>query len=76
MSDGSELAFYTTDELVTELLRRKTFLGVVVHADNDFRNDHWNDEQVFKVRFNSNLDVCQTSRLLDRIGDYLQERNL
>lgn len=64
----SDLAFFTTEELVNELMRRTTFLGVVVHSGSDFKNGEWIGEKVFKVRFNSNLSKTETSRLLKNVG--------
>ena len=69
----SELAFYTTEELITELLSRSTFLGVIVHAPNDLKRE-WEAEQVFKVRFNGNLDTPQVGRLLDVVARRLDEQ--
>lgn len=31
----SDLAFYTSDELVEELMNRKTFLGLVIRAEEE-----------------------------------------
>jgi hypothetical protein len=67
----NELAFYTTQELIAELMRRRTFLGVVVHSSAEHRGPAWAGEGVFKVHFNSNLDTQETGRLLDRVAQYL-----
>ena len=74
--DGSELAFFASEDLIAELLGRKTFLGVVVHAEREFRNGRWDDEMVFKVRFNENLDATQTSRLLEVVSEYIEQRGV
>ena len=37
----SDLAFYTTKELVAELMQRKTFLGVIVHAEKELKGPAW-----------------------------------
>ena len=37
MESQNDLAFVTSQELVNELMRRKTFLGVVIHAEGDVR---------------------------------------
>jgi hypothetical protein len=66
----SGLEFYTTNELVSELMRRKTFLGVVVHSTDELRGA-WSGEKVFQVHFNSNLDTEQAGRLLDAIAAHL-----
>jgi len=69
--DTTGLEFFTTRELVDELMRRKTFLGVVVHAGDELKDREWTGEKTFKVHFNSNLDTVQASRLLDTVADYL-----
>src|SRR5436190_1642321 len=35
------LELYTTRELIEELMRRTTFLGVVVHSEEELRNGAW-----------------------------------
>jgi hypothetical protein len=69
--DSSELAFYSTDELIAELVRRRTFLGVVVHSQEGMKNGQWGDERTFKVHFNGNLGPTRASRLLDRVASYM-----
>ena len=71
--DSSDLAFYTTNELVEEILRRKTFLGVVIQSEEDYRAPHWGRERIFKVQYNSNLSGDQAARLLDVVAEYVQE---
>ena len=66
-----ELAFFSTNELIEELLRRKTFLGVVVHSEQEYREEEWGPERVFRVRFNANLDTAKTGRLLDNIAEHI-----
>ena len=50
-----DLAFYTTEELIEELLSRHTFLGVVVHSTEEHRGTQWQGEKQFQVHFNDNL---------------------
>lgn len=69
--EAGELAFYSTEELVNELLKRTTFLGVVVHTEDDWKGNDWGEERTFKVRFNSNLETAEASRLLGRVAEYL-----
>lgn len=69
--EAGELAFFSTEELVDELVRRTTFLGVVVHSETDWKGDAWGQERTFKVQFNSNLDTAEASRLLGRVAEYL-----
>jgi len=67
--DSADLAFYTTTDLINELLRRKTFLGVIVHAEDELRQQGWQGEKIFRVHFNSNLDRETASGLLDVIAE-------
>ena len=69
--ESSELAFYTNQELVEELMRRKTFLGVVVQSEAEWKGRDWGEERVFKVHLNGNLDATQAGRLLDRVAEHL-----
>jgi len=69
-----DLAFFTTQELIDELMRRTTFLGVVVHSEKEFTGGPWGEERMFKVRFNSNLETAQASRLLDTVAEFM-DRN-
>lgn|GEM_PF-822906 len=73
---GSELAFYSNQELIDELLRRTTFLGVVVHSAEEIRNRQWGAERVMRVQFNENLNTEQASRLLDVVAAQLGDRSL
>jgi hypothetical protein len=68
------LELYTAEQLIGELMRRKTFLGVVVQAEEDCKTRKWQGDKVFKVHFNANLSPEQAGRLLDVISDHL-DRN-
>lgn len=68
---SSELAFFTTQELIEELIRRQTFFGVIVHSAEEHKRDNWEDERMFKVHFNQNLDPARASRLLDSVAEYM-----
>jgi hypothetical protein len=69
--EAGELALFSTEELVKELVNRTTFLGVVVHSEENWKGDAWGEDRTFKVQFNSNLDTAETSRLLSRVAEYL-----
>jgi hypothetical protein len=71
----SDLEFYTTNELVAELMRRKTFLGLVVHSEGDFRETTWKGEKVFKVRVSRNLDLAEAGRLLDIVAERMAQHD-
>lgn len=69
-----DLAFFTTAELIDELLSRHTFLGVVVHSSEhrgrggqDERA--WQGDKQFKVHFNDNLSPAEAARLLAAVSD-------
>jgi hypothetical protein len=66
-----DLAFFTSHELISELMRRKTFLGVVVHSEHELKATQWPDEQNFKVQFNSNLTAEKVSRLFSKLSEYI-----
>jgi hypothetical protein len=70
----SPLELYTTKELIDELVRRQTFLGVIVHAEQELKHP-WTGERTFQVHFNSNLDAAQAGRLLDVISGYMEREN-
>ena len=67
---STDLAFHTCEELIQELMRRKTFFGCVVHSAEDHKHDAW-EERTFRVHFNQNLDHTGAGRLLDRVAEYL-----
>ena len=69
--EPSELTFFTTQELIAELMSRRTFLGVVVHSEEELKQDPWSEERTFKVHFNGNLDSGKASRLLDTVSEYM-----
>ena len=66
------LELCTTRELVDELLRRTTFLGVIVHAEEELK-EAWQGERMFKVRFNDNLNAGEACRLLGRVAEYMEQ---
>jgi len=68
--DSSDLSFFTTKELIDEMMRRSTFLGIVVHSEEELRQE-WTGERMFKVSFNQNLDAADAGRLLERVGEYM-----
>jgi len=68
----SDLDFCTTRELIDELMRRKTFMGVVLHADPEWKGGDWGERQTFRVHFNSNLSTPEATRLLDVIARHLE----
>lgn len=71
--DSTDLAFFTTQELIAELMSRQTFYGVVVHAEGDHRRDEWESERTFKVHLHKHLDLGGASRLLGAVAEYMHE---
>jgi hypothetical protein len=69
--ESSDLAFYTTDELIAELMNRQTFLGVVVNSKDQWKGGPWGEERTFEVHLNGNLATAEASRLLSRVSDYM-----
>ncbi len=67
---STDLAFVTCEELIQELMRRKTFFGCVVHSTEDHKHEAW-EERMFRVHYNENLDSCRAGRLLDRVAEYI-----
>jgi hypothetical protein len=70
--EPSALELYTTRELVDELMRRRTFLGVVIHSEKELKGE-WEGERTFQVHFNDNLDAGQATRLLEAVAEYMEE---
>jgi hypothetical protein len=70
-----ELELYSTRELIEEILRRTTFQGVIVHAQEEARNPDWEGERMFLVRHNTNLDTEEAGRLLDVVSQYIAGRD-
>lgn len=70
--DAHELELYTSRELISELMRRPAFKGIVVHSEDDAnRGRPTSPESIFKVHFNSNYDAQDVSRLLDIVAEHM-----
>ena len=72
--EPSELELYTTQELIAELMSRKTFLGVVVHSGQELKAGQWSGEGVFKVHYNANLGATEAGRLLEVIAQHVERQ--
>lgn len=70
--EASELSFFTTRQLIDELMRRQTFLGVVVHSEQEYRNQQWNGDRLFTVHFNDNLAPGEALRLLETVASRME----
>jgi hypothetical protein len=67
----SDLAFYTCDELIEELLSRRTFLGIVIRSDEELTTD-----EVLPTGFQMacrNVTPEQAVDILGHIGGCLKE---
>jgi hypothetical protein len=53
-------------------MRRRTFLGVIIHSEEEFKDKKWGPERIFKVHFGSNLGIAQAGRLLDTIAEHIE----
>jgi hypothetical protein len=72
--EGCALDFVTTQELIAELIRRKTFLGVIVHSTDELRSERWRGERVFRVQHSESLDLDEAGRLLGVISHRMKEQ--
>jgi hypothetical protein len=72
--EPSDLELYTSQELIAELMRRQTFLGVVVHAEQELKAGPWTGERLFKVHHNANLDAAEAGRLLQVVARHVERR--
>src|SRR5262245_36792205 len=66
----SELELCTSRELIEELMRRKTFLGIVIHAEEELKSPEWTGERVFTVHMNANFVRAEAGRLLEIIAEH------
>ncbi len=66
-----DLSLCTTGELIDELMRRKTFLGVVIHSQKELKQPHCGGEQTFRVHFNDNLTGGEVSQLLSQVAEHM-----
>jgi len=69
-----DLELFATQDLIDELLRRKTFQGVIVHTLEEAKNHDWRGERLFVVRHNASLDTDEAGRLLDVVSQYIASR--
>ena len=67
----NDLELYSTKDLIDELLRRSTFQGVIVHSRDEAKTADWDDERVFNVCLNANLDIEKAGRLLGVVSHHL-----
>tara|TARA_Y100000034_G_scaffold82375_1_gene98700 strand:+ start:4219 stop:4464 length:246 start_codon:yes stop_codon:yes gene_type:complete len=68
--DENELAFYTNEELVQELMKRETFLGMVVYADSPESISDDDIQADFKL-YGKGFSPQQAQSLLSNIVDQI-----
>lgn len=66
-----DLELFSTQDLINELVRRQTFLGIVVHSEEEARRQDWPHERRFRVHFNGNLGHDEAARLLSVVSEHL-----
>jgi hypothetical protein len=66
-----DLAFVSTPDLINELVRRTTFLGIIVQSTEEYRNNWTQGERTFRVHYNENLDDDEARRLLAIVSDQM-----
>ncbi len=66
-----ELELFSTQQLISELLKRQTFLGVVIQSVEEEKGQEWPEERVFKMHFNEHLDSPTAGRLLSAIAEHI-----
>jgi hypothetical protein len=69
--DQDDLAFFTSQDLIDELMRRSSFLGIVIHSREEERGGPWPPERTFRVHHNSNLQSHEACRLLRVVADHM-----
>jgi hypothetical protein len=70
----NDLELLTTRELIDEIMRRRTFLGVIVQAKEELKQSPWNDERGFTVHFNGNLDSDGAVKLLEMVASHIHSQ--
>jgi len=56
------------------LMRRRTFLGVVIHSEQELKEPSWTGEKIFQLHVNSNLKIEEAGRLLEVVANYLDRQ--
>jgi hypothetical protein len=66
-----DLELHETQDLIDELMHRTTFLGIIVHAKEEYRGAWKTGERTFRVHHNENLSVEEAGKLLARVSEHL-----
>ena len=68
---SEELSFFSTQELIDEIINRSTFQGIIIHTVDNAKSREWEGERVFRLRFNDNLGSEEAGRLLDVVSRHI-----
>ena len=67
----NDLEFYTSEELIRELLARTTFVGIVIHSEKEAIGV--SKHKSFQMSCSSNLNPDQAFMILDSCVEYMKE---
>ena len=65
------LEFYTTEDLIKEIINRTTFQGIILQAENDCKNKNWRGKKTFKIHWNENLTKKEVIEILQSTAESL-----
>lgn len=68
---SDDLELIPTQQLINELVRRTTFLGIIVQSTEEYRNTWTQGERSFRVHYNENLADDEARRLLAIVSDQM-----
>ncbi len=68
--DENELAFYTNEELIQELMKRQNFMGMVIYADSpeSIINGQHVDFKLYGKGFSPQQTQALLSTMADQVG--------
>lgn len=67
----NDLELVSTEDLITELVNRSTFQGVVINRPDGYRGQWKDGPNNFQVSFN-NLDRVEVPRLMAVVSEFIQ----
>lgn len=65
------IEFYTSEELVQELSKRNTFVGIIIHSEKEHKAEHSLHKHWHVV--SSNLTNEQALKLMNDVANYFQK---
>jgi hypothetical protein len=69
----NDLEFYSIEELINEIIKRKTFQGIIIHTEGDCKENKWRGIKDFKVHWNNNLQKHEASQILENMSHVLHQ---